>query len=155
MSWSYLGHDERQMGPNHADTQEERTLVFHGHVHGRNHLRCCVMVHKLIPGAVYRGAHVKIPTATAFPRISVIGRIISNGAIFPCWYSCVGAIGRILRPTQWLVLIQRMARVVKLRVTKRQVAATASARVSSQQLQRAGRAGRAKAVCRAKAVSLA
>jgi len=107
------------MGPNHADTQEERTLVLHGHVHSRNHLRCGVVVHKLISGAVHCGAHVKISTATAFPRIPVIGRIVSNGAILPYWYARVGAIGRILRPTHWLILVQRMAGMVKLRVAER------------------------------------
>ena len=100
------------MRPNHADAQEERTLVLHSHVHRRNHLRCCVVVDELVPGAVDGGTHIKIPTATALPRISLVFRIVSNGAILPYWYSCVGTIGRILRPTQWLVLIERMAGMI-------------------------------------------
>jgi hypothetical protein len=73
-----------------------------------NHLRCCVVVDELVSGAVDGGTHVKIPAAAALPRISVIGRVASNATRA---YSCVRAIGCILRPTQWLVEIQRMARM--------------------------------------------
>ena len=76
-----LRHNERQVRPDHADTEEEGPLRLDGHIQRGDDLRRCVVVDEFVArmlGRHHRGANVEVPAAFCLPRVAMICRIASD-----------------------------------------------------------------------------
>eukprot|EP01043_Picozoa_sp_COSAG02_P075365 COSAG02_NODE_15511_length_1164_cov_1.215962_1_plen_133_part_00 len=105
------------MWSDHPNTEEERPrpLCLHNHIHCGDNFRRCVMINELIPRWIDGRANVEVPAATAFPTVTMVGRIPGDCTNT---YARVCAVGSILTPTQRLVEVKWMAGMVELGVSK-------------------------------------
>lgn len=108
------------MRSDHPYSEEKRStlLRLHNHIQGGDHFGCCMVINELISGWVDGWTDVKISAAATFPTVAVVHRIPRDGSHAN---SGVSAIGSVLAPTQWLVEVEWMARMVELGVSERRI----------------------------------